>query len=286
MLDSFVAARPRLMGLAYRMLGSWSEAEDVVQDAWLRWSTAETSKIEKPLSWLARVVSNLCLDQLKSARAKRETYVGPWLPEPVLTQDGLLSGEPIDATQLSLAFLHMLEKLSPLERIVYVLSEAFDYTSDEVAEVIERDPAAVRQLLHRARTHLQEAKVRFAPDKEAHARMLGAFAMACASGDVAALSKLLASDIVVRSDGGGKARAALREIHGVDRSARLLLGTQKKGAAGASYEIVEFNGWPGAALSVDGEIKGVIEIETDGQQIFSIQIVTNPEKLRAVASSQ
>jgi RNA polymerase sigma-70 factor (ECF subfamily) len=205
----FERERPRLLALAYRMLGSWSEAEDVVQDAYVRWQGACAS-VEAPAGWLVRVVTNLCLDTRKSSRARREVYVGPWLPEPVATDGGRLAGEFVDPEEISIAFLALLERLSAAERAVYVLSHAFDFEPREIAEMLGKSEVAVRQLLHRAREHVREGRPRFRASREAHTRMLGAFVTACTTGDLAGLQSLLADDVVALTDGGGKVRAARR----------------------------------------------------------------------------
>jgi RNA polymerase sigma-70 factor (ECF subfamily) len=268
------------MGLAYRLLGSWAEAEDVLQEAWLRWSAADTQSVENNNAWLTRVVTNLCLDVLKSSRVKRESYVGPWLPEPIMTSNGMFCGEPADPRGLSMAFLCLLERLSPLERAVYILAEAFDYTHEEIGSFLSKDTAAVRQLLHRAREHVRQGNIRYAPDKEAHKRVLEAFAMAVATGDTEGMGRLLAADVVAHTDGGGRVRAALNSIRGVEHVTRLMTGLKRKADPGLSFEAYEVNGWPGAALTKDGVVGIVFDIETDGQQIFALHVVVNPDKLR------
>jgi RNA polymerase sigma-70 factor (ECF subfamily) len=172
--DDFEAQRPRLRALAYRLLGSWSDAEDVVQDAYLRWQ-GRAAEVADPAPYLARVVTNLCLDLRKSSRFNREAYVGPWLPEPVPTEAGRLGGVPVDPEQISLAFLALLERLSPLERAAYVLAEAFDFDHAEIAAALGRAEPAVRQLLHRAREHVRAGRPRFSPTAADHERVLGAF---------------------------------------------------------------------------------------------------------------
>ena len=285
MSDPFIVHRNRLLALAYRLLGSWADAEDVVQDAHVRWLDADASTIESPRAWLERVVTNRCLDVMKSARTRRETYVGPWLPEPVPTGAETLLGEKIDPESLSLAFLTLLERLSPLERAVYVLAVAFDYTHAEIATALGRDEAAMRQLLHRAREHVREGRPRFAPDRAAHAQLLGAFAAACMQGDVSQIEVLLARDAVVRSDGGGSAKAALREIHGANSSARFVVGITRKGGAAFEVEMRDVNGWPALVGFVAGKPALVLEIETDGAQIYTVSMVLNPTKLTQFSRS-
>lgn len=288
----FVEHRSFLLGLAYRMLGSVAEAEDAVQEAFLRAQRAPTTDVASPRAWLATVVTRICLDQLRSARSRRETYTGPWLPEPVRTDVAGAVVQPIDpedAESLSLAFLVLLERLSPLERAVFLLHEVFDYTHAEVAATLERDEPAVRQLLHRARAHVKEGRPRFAPDPERHRDLLMRFLGATGQGDLAALESMLAADVVARSDGGGKVHAALKPVLGADRVARFVVGVAKKGPADASYELCEINGAPAIVWSDESGPRGVLTIDVEGDRIRAIDIVVNPEKLarlRAVTPSR
>lgn len=275
----FAGYRPRLFGLAYRMLGSAAEADDVLQEAHLRWQAAERAEIVAPEGWLTRVVTRLCLDQLKSARVRREAYVGPWLPEPVATER---AGEPVDVESISQAFLLLLEALSPLERAVFVLREVFDYSFAEVAEVLGRDEAACRQLGHRAKEHLRARRPRFARSREQHERLLGAFLGAVMQGDLPGLQRLLADDVVAWSDGGGRARAALNLVHGPDHVARLFIGIARKGGSEGQVAIEELNGWPAVVLRVGGAVASTLAIETDGETIFAVHVVVNPDKLSRV----
>lgn len=278
-MDAFLPLRPRLLGLAYRLLGSWAEAEDVVQEAHLAW----VERREEPQSaqaWLEKVVTNRCLDVLKSARVRREEYVGPWLPEPMLTP---VAAEPsLDVEAISLAFLTLLERLSPLERAVYVLAEAFDYSHDDIARALAREPAAVRQLLHRAREHVREGRPRFAPDRAAHEAVLGQFFGAVMTGDVSAVERLLVSDARVLTDGGGKVRAAINVVTGANRVARFVIGVSAKQPPTLTWELLDLNGWP-AMVGLEGTVvKSVVQLETDGQLVFSVASIVNPEKLAAL----
>jgi RNA polymerase sigma-70 factor (ECF subfamily) len=275
----FGAARPRLFGLAYRMLGSAAEAEDVLQEAHLRWQAADRESVTTPQAWLTTVVTRLCLDQLKSARVRRESYVGPWLPEPVATER---REDPLDLESISLAFLVLLEALSPLERAVFVLREVFDYSFTEIGEALGRDEAACRQLGHRAKEHLRSKRPRFARSREQHEKLLMAFLGAVTQGDLPGLQQLLADDAVALSDGGGRAKAALNPVHGADRVARLCVGLAKKGGAGVEAAIEEINGWPGMVLRVGDAVFGALQIETDGEKIYSLHIIINPDKLSRV----
>ena len=228
----FTAHRARLVGVAYRLLGSVGDAEDVVQEAWLRWARVDTATVADPLAFLVRTVSRLALDRLRRIAARRETYVGPWLPEPVLT------GGPDDpaaeaerASSVSMAMLVVLETLTPLERTVFVLHEAFAYSYAEIAEIVDRSPAAVRQLAHRAREHVAARRPRFAADPAVRRTATERFLRASLEGDLAALLELLAPDATLWADGGGKAKAPLRPIHGADKIARFFVGDQRRGAA-------------------------------------------------------
>lgn len=284
MTDAFTPLRPRLVALAYRLLGSWSEAEDAVQDTHEKWLTADAHAIASPRAWLERVVTNRCLDVLASARTRRETYVGPWLPEPVATAQGLLDGEPVDPRTISLAFLTLLERLSPLERAVWVLAEVFDYTHEELANVLGKEPAAVRQALHRAREHVREGRPRFAPDLETHGELLVAFATAVGQGDVAAVEQLLAQKAVARTDGGGRAKAALNVVEGPSRVARFLVGVAQKANPAWRVDLAEVNCWPAVVVFEGTRPVSVLEVETDGERVFTISVVTNPDKLLALAA--
>lgn len=284
--EEFSRHRPLLLGLAYRMLGSRFEAEDAVQDAFLRWSQADRREIDSPRAWLSSVVTRICLDQMKSARARREHYVGPWLPEPVRTEAVVTPDETAeDLESISTAFLVLLESLSPLERAAWVLHEIFDHSYEEISEILGREPAACRQLVHRAREHVKARKPRFAPTREDHARLLGVFLDAVVRGDVATLETVLSRDAVSISDGGGKAIAAGRPLEGIPAIARFWIGIATKGAAGGgvSIEIADVNGWPAALLRVHGVLRSVVTIETDGRQIAAIRAIVNPDKLRALS---
>jgi RNA polymerase sigma-70 factor (ECF subfamily) len=280
---AFESQRRRLFGIAYRMLGSAAEAEDAVQEAWLRFAGAAAG-IDSPPAWLAQVVTRICLDQLKSARARRESYVGPWLPEPLRT-DG--SGDGVDPDSISVAFLLLLESLSPLERAVYLLHEVFDYRHAEVAAIVGRDEATCRQLLHRAREAVRERRPRFRPSREAHQRLLSGFLGAIASGDVAGLRALLTDDVRSLSDGGGKVQAARRVVEGKDEVARMLVGLYKKAdpKMPLSVDPIEVNGWPAVLVSAHGRPFEVLTIETDGERIVAVYMQLNPDKLGAFTAA-
>ncbi|HCS69627.1 MAG TPA: RNA polymerase sigma factor SigJ, partial [Rhodospirillaceae bacterium] len=222
--DLFEAHRPRLVRLAYRMLGSMLEAEDIVQDAWLRWRRADRGAVATPGAYLTRIVTRLCLDVLKSARVRRETYIGPWLPEPVVEPED----DALRADDLTLTLMLALERLSPLERAAFLLHDVFDVPSGEVAATLEREPAAVRQLAARARKHVRDGRPRYDVSREEGARIAQAFFAASTKGDLAELRGLLAENVVILSDGGGKVVAFRNPIIGLDRALRLFAGLSRK----------------------------------------------------------
>jgi RNA polymerase sigma-70 factor, ECF subfamily len=279
--DAFEPHRAYLVKIAYRMLGSVAEAEDVVQDAFLRWSGAPRDEVAEPRAYLTRTVTRLCVDRLKSARARREQYVGTWLPEPVIEEPADTPGAAL-AHELSVALLVTLERLSPLERAAFLLHDVFELGFDEVARALERSEAAVRQLAARAREHVREDRPRFRASDEEAARLGDAFQAAMIAGDVTAISRLLAADAVFYSDGGGKRAAALNPIYGRDRIVRFLVGVAgKRGGALQASEIRRawINGMPGFILhSPDGVETLAVEV-ADGT-IAALYAVRNPDKLR------
>lgn len=283
-LTAFQESRPRLQALAYRLLGSRAEAEDVVQEAWLRFSH-HTEPLDSPAAWLTTVTTRLAVDALRRARLERERYVGPWLPEPVDDPAWLglhANADPERAAALSesvsMAFLVVLEALSPLERAAYVLHRIFEYSAEEVAAVLERSPAAVRQLCHRAEAHVAAGRPRFTASREAHQAVLAAFAMAVATGDVSAVERLLVAEVVLTSDGGGARRAALRPILGSSRAARFLEAIRTKSPL-RRVEVRDLNGAPALLWETSNGDQGALTLETDGQQVYGIQLVINPAKL-------
>jgi len=284
----FQAQRPRLTRLAYRMLGSLAEAEDVAQDAWLRWRRAAQDgdegedrgkTIADPAAWLVRVTTRLCLDRLRSERAAREAYRGPWLPEP-LVED--MADDPLErAEDVSVAFLLALQRLSPLERAVFLLRDVFDEDYAAVAAALGRSEAACRQLAARARTHVREARPRFEVPQEELVRLAAAFADASRRGDTAALTEMLAEDAVLISDGGGKRPAALRPIVGRDDVIALLEGLRERGSLAVSGEVrvARINGYPGLIVPAADGLQ-TVTFEPDGAgRIAAIFIMRNPEKL-------
>ncbi len=279
-LEQFAELRPSLFSLAYRILGQRADAEDVLQEAYLRWQSAPTFEIQSPKAYLMTVVGRLSLDALKAAYRKREQYPGPWLPEPLIDHPAPC---PVELGEsLSLAFLHVLEKLSPAERVGFLLHDVFDAPYAEVAEVLETSEAHCRQLVTRARQHLRQNRPRFRVDKNRHEAILRRFVQSCSTGDPGGLASLLKEDVVLYSDGGGRTRAALNPIHGADRVQRFLFGVVKKAEPTISARVAEVNGEPGMVFSVDGAITAVVTIDVgEDEKIRGVYWVVNPEKLGA-----
>lgn len=289
-LADFERHRGRLTGLAYRMLGSRADAEDVVQDAFLRWSSAQGDAIENNEAYLMRVVTRLCLDRLKSARAKREVYVGPWLPEPVLDAEALSAQTQAElADDLSFALLLALDRLSPAERAAFLLHDVFDAPFSEVAAALDKSEAACRQLAARARQAVRKARHDPAPHRDAHERLLAAFALAAASGDLTALKALLSEDVIAMTDGGGRKSAALNPIFGADKTARFIIGVARKSggeALMAGARVATINGAPGLLLFIDGALDQALTIAVEAGRIAALYIVRNPDKLSAIERAQ
>lgn len=278
--DPLAPHRGRLLGLAYRMLGSRSDAEDVVQDAYLRFAGAQD--VHNPEAFLVTVVTRLCLDRLKSAKAQREIYVGPWLPEPVFDAEGLSADAATElADDLSFALLLALDRLSPLERAAFLLHDVFDTPFSEIASMLDRTEASCRQLASRARRAVRDDRPAPARAPDNHARLLQAFGEAVTSGDVARLAALLREDAVALTDGGGRKTAALNPIRGADKIARFFIGIAAKNAGhDMRIEPAMINGAAGALLYLDGELDNTMSMAIDGDRIAAIYIVRNPDKLR------
>ncbi|MGW7539894.1 RNA polymerase sigma factor SigJ [Streptomyces sp. NPDC054770] len=287
-VELFEAARPRLAAIGYRLLGSASEAEDAVQETYLRWQAADTGRIEVPEAWLTKVLTNLCLNQLTSARARRETYVGQWLPEPLLAGDPMLG--PADTAErresVSYAVLVLLERLTPAERAVYVLREAFDYPHREIARILDLTEAASQQILHRARKHVADGRARTEVDEAAARRIIEEFLAAAAGGRTEPLVLLLTDDAVAIGDGGGKVPAAVRAFEGALAVAKFMRGLFKQGPAqralaGGSVEVyaTTANGGPALVAVVGGRVFGVMCLEITAEGIAAFRNQLNPDKL-------
>jgi len=280
--DPLAPHRGRLLGLAYRMLGSRSDAEDVVQDAYLRFAGAQD--VHNPEAFLVTVVTRLCLDRLKSAKAQREVYVGPWLPEPVFDAEGLSADAATElADDLSFALLLALDRLSPLERAAFLLHDVFDTPFPEIAAMLERTEAACRQLASRARRAVRDDRPAPVATPDNYMRLLQAFGEAVTSGNIAGLAELLREDAVAITDGGGRKTAARNPITGADKIARFFIGLAAKNADHViRVEPAMINGAIGALLYLDGELDHTLSMAIDGDKIAAIYIVRNPDKLRHV----
>ncbi|WP_277750396.1 sigma-70 family RNA polymerase sigma factor [Croceibacterium ferulae] len=279
-LATFEAQRPRLLRIAYRMLGSVSEAEDVMQEAWLRWARV-TDGVDTPAAYLTRIVTRLCLDQLKSARSRREVYVGPWLPEPLMGS----TDEEAVADDVTLTLMMAMERLSPLERAAFLLHDVFDMPLAEVAATLGREPAAVRQLASRARRHVQDERPRFSMPAEEAERIARAFYVASTSGDVTALTGILANEVAIHSDGGGKVIAFLNVVRGIDRVFRLFQRVARKPAYQPRLlRPVTIDGLPGFVSIDRGHVLQTTALDVHDGKIAAIYIVRNPDKLRHVAA--
>ena len=285
--QEFEAARGQLFAVAYRMLGSIADAEDVLQDAYLRWQSGDRTDVESTPAYLTTVVTRLCLDLLGSARVRREQYVGPWLPEPLISS---VDDAPADRAELadssSMAFLVLLESLTPLERAAFLLREVFGYDYAEIGRMLERDEPACRQLVSRARGHIDARRPRFEASRDESERLTGEFLQACGTGDVAALMSLMSPDVVLWSDGGGVVSAARRPIVGADNVARFLVGIAQSEFVSAGGDVTAegtvVNGSPGAIVRVHGVPSAVMALDLLGGQVVGVRIVRNPEKLTRV----
>lgn len=276
----FLSVRPRLFGIAYRMLGSAAEAEDLVQEVWLRWQAADRSAVVDPPAFLATAAVRLSINALNSARTRRETYIGPWLPEPIdTTSDPLLGAERSQA--LSLAVLLLLEKLTPTERAAYVLREAFDYTYSRIAEILSLTEANVRQLVSRARKHVTGLR-HTAASRADHRRLLDAFLAATQHGDQATLESLFAKDVVSLADGGGIVTAARVPLFGRERVAKALSAISSKLLQNAVFSITQVNGEPAVLISNQGAPFAVVDLLVDNQGITQLLWVMNPAKLSKI----
>lgn len=279
----FEAQRPKLFGLAYRLLGSASEAEDAVQDAYLRLHRADHAAIRSLSAWLTKTVTNVCLNQLTSARSRRETYPGPWLPEAVFTADGALG--PLETAELrdsvSVALLTLMERLSPAERAAFVLREAFGYSHAEIAEILDTSEANSRQLHRRARQRLDRHEPRFRPDPAHWRTLVERFMDAARGGDVAGLAEMLADNVSSTADGGGQVGAARRVVTGRDRVARYLAGSFGRPVADVRLDFdTEINGEPAVLAFIGATLAGVLFFEIADDRVAQLRLVANPDKLR------
>ncbi|MFC9843081.1 RNA polymerase sigma-70 factor [Streptomyces sp. NPDC060223] len=287
--EIFEEHRPVLMGVAYRMLGRVADAEDVVQEAWLRWSGADRAEVREPRGYLVRVATRLAIDRLRQVKSRNEAYVGPWLPEPYVTDFGDTVPDAAEravlADSVSLAVLIVLESLSPLERAVFVLREAFGYPYADIATVLDRGEPAVRQLAARARRHVDERRPRYEVDPAERRELTERFLAAAAEGDLERLMSLLAPDVRLVGDSGGLSQAPLRVIESADKVGRFLQGAARKGLVGAdvSFRLLEINGGTAILALFDGKPDSVFQLDVADGRIQCVYIVRNPEKLLSLA---
>ncbi|WP_329113974.1 RNA polymerase sigma-70 factor [Streptomyces sp. NBC_01465] len=281
--DTFEEHRSLLTGVAYRMLGRAADAEDVVQETWLRWSAGERETVREPRAYLLRITTRLAIDRLRSAQARRETYVGPWLPEPIVTEFGRTAPDTAEravlAESVSLAVLVVLESLSPLERAVFVLREAFGFPYAEIAGTLDRSEAAVRQLAGRARRHVDERKPRFDVDPAERRDLTQRFLAAATEGDLEGLLALLAPDVRLVGDSGGKSQAPRRVIEGADKVGRFVRGAATKGITDVSFRIAEVNGGPALLIYSGAVLDSMFQLDVADGRIQCVYIVRNPDKL-------
>ncbi|MGW7570997.1 RNA polymerase sigma-70 factor [Streptomyces tendae] len=285
--DVFEEHRPVLLGVAYRMLGRLADAEDVVQEAWLRWSGADRSVVREPRGYLVRVTTRLAVDRLRQVKSRGETYVGPWLPEPYVTDFGDAVPDTAEravlADSVSLAVLVVLESLSPLERAVFVLREAFGYPYAEIAAMLERGEAAVRQLAGRARKHVDERRPRYDVDPAQRRDLTERFLAAAAEGDLAGLLATLAPDVRLVGDSGGRSKAPLRVLESADKVGRFLFAVAQQGIPDATFHFLELNGGPALLVRSGGKPDSVLQVDVAEGRIQAVYIIRNPDKLASLA---
>lgn len=282
--DTFSSLRPRLQGIAYRMLGSSAEAEEVVQDAWLRWHESDTERVENSEAWLVSVTTRIAIDRLRAAKVQREHYVGTWLPEPLLSESPVTPEQVLErADNISVAFLALLERLAPEARAAFLLREVFEADYGEVADALGKSEAACRQLVHRAKAQIKDERPRYTVPRETQLKLLRGFADAAARGDFASLKTLLAEDAQLIGDGGGKVPSFGVPLVGGQRIAQLYLATHLRFPGAVRFEVVVLNGQWGLLRFVDGALESAQAIETDGERIVRIHAQRNPDKLEHIA---
>ncbi len=283
-LNAFNHHRRLLFGIAYRMLGTVTDAEDMVQETFLRWQQTPQTQVKSAKNYLATTITHLCIDHLRSARVRREQYVGPWLPEPLLTQQDPAAQVEL-ANSLSMAFLVMLERLSPIERAVFLLREVFEYDYPEIAQIVGKSAENCRQILRRSRQHLTTERPRFPVSRQQHEQITAQFLDASTQGNLQGLLTLLAKDVTFWSDGGGQVVAALKPLHGSMKVARFLLAIQRKWPVVSRADLVEINGQLGIVLRTENNIDSVITFEIGAGCIQTIYSIRNPAKLKQLSKS-
>ncbi|HEX4984565.1 MAG TPA: RNA polymerase sigma-70 factor [Burkholderiales bacterium] len=275
--------RPRLFGVAYRMLGSRADAEDVLQDAFLRWHEADLGGIRSYEAWLVTITTRLCLDRLRAAKQDRERYVGPWLPEPIIVEHMPSPELRLElANEVSVAFLALLERLGPEKRAAFLLHEVFDYDYADIAQMLGKSEPALRQMVRRAREEVREGRPKFSVDETVHERLLEKFLAAASSGDRDAVMALLRDDVEYVSDGGGKVYAALKVLRGAERIGRLYYSIARS-FPGLSWRVIRVNGELGVATLMGGALHSVIAFQFDGERIAAIYSMRNPDKLAGIS---
>jgi RNA polymerase sigma-70 factor, ECF subfamily len=279
--EIFEQLRPGLTSASYQILGSWADAEDVVQITWLKWRRLQDS-VESPRAWLTKVAVHASIDGLRARQGRRETYPGEWLPEPVSREPGPEDLASDDRAALSLGVLVMMESLSPLERAVFVLRRGFGWPYEEIAEILDRSPEAVRQLDHRARAHLQQRPERFTPDPQQVRSATERFLAACGGGSIEELMEVLAPDVVLHSDGGGEAKAPPRQIRGPEKVARFFVAVVQRALAESEAHIVDVNGQPGVLTLTDGRRVSALTFDLEQGRITDLYLVAAPSKLGAL----
>jgi RNA polymerase sigma-70 factor, ECF subfamily len=278
--ETFESLRPRLFGIGYRMLGARADAEDVVQEAWLRFQATDTAGLQSAEAWLVTVTTRLAIDRLRAVKAEREAYVGWWLPEPLVEVDERTPEAAAElAGDLSVAFLHMLERLAPEERAAFLLRQVFDYAYPEIAAILDKSEAAVRQAVHRAGERVRAGRPRFQVPAETHLRLLEKFVLAARTGERAAIRALLDENAQAIGDGGGKVPSVQAGMQGADRVTNLYWAHALKFGPRLVYRIATINGEPGLLRYIDGQLESAQAVVTDGSRIVSIYVVRNPDKL-------
>ena len=281
---TFDSHRRRLQGIAYRMLGTVAEAEEVVQDAWLRWHEADKAGFDSAEAWLVTVVTRLSIDRLRAAKVQREHYIGAWMPEPTLTDAPATPEQLLErADNVSVAFLAVLERLAPEARAAFLLREVFDADYEEVARTLGKSEAACRQLVHRAKAQVQEARPRFQVSRETHQRLLQAFVDAAARGSLQDLKALMAEDVELIGDGGGKVQTFSKVLRGSQRLAQLYFALWRRMGPAVRMELVDINGEPGLLRFLDGQLESAQTFEIEGERIVRIRAQRNPDKLARIA---
>ena len=276
MSDDFSEHRQHLFGIAYRMLGTSSDAEDMVQEAYLRWSRQDAGAIRSPRAYLSKIVARLSIDRLRAVKARRESYVGIWLPEPLVSDE-----DPARVASLTPAFMLLLERLTPAERAALILRDVFELDYDDIGEVIDRSPEATRQIASRARARVTAERERFEVDRQRGLELAARFFAAAHAGDLDGLVAALREDVRAYSDGGGKASAAVNVLAGTERVARYVIGAGRRFTVGLQLEPAELNGLPGLIMRrPDGSVHGTIAVESDGEAVTAVYLVRNPDKLR------